>query len=201
MAYHAAVVAVCRVVSAPVLALPITVVLCSTFLRPLLRCEPVAFTMFRVRSGLAGSRQPPISRDVRPGVCAICGATLGAISIALDDVAGTDAARRLWFARQAAVLVHVVDVVAIYEFATEVLPRAREAGLTALYEHVSRHDGSPAVLKTLDGWLKRWRKPKIEVLFSVLWQTLWPVARLFPRSVAEVVDPRPESSRSWANSC
>ena len=141
------------------------------------------------RCPTCGCTQPPISRDVRPGVCSLCGELLDGPAIALRDTQGADASRRLWFARQAEVLVHALEVVAVHGLNEKDLAYARQQGFAVLADHVVRNGGSSAVLETVQGWTTRWRRPRLEALFSVLWQARWPVARLFPRRVRVVVDP------------
>ena len=141
------------------------------------------------RCRVCGRQQPAISRDVRIGICALCGNDLRSPPVPISTGPGTDAERRLWFARQAAVLVHAVDVVALYGVETAELSCARASGFARMVVSCSDVDPSPSVMRTVRGWTTHWRRPQLEGLFSVLWQARWPVARLFPPDVAKVVDP------------
>ena len=149
---------------------------------------PVHSVVLLDRCFACGTQQPPISRDVRPGVCALCGQGLSVSAVHLDDADGTDAARRLWFAREAAVLVHGIDVVAMHGLDRSTLARSREQGLIALADHIARTEVSVAVAKTVNSWLKRWRRPKLEALFSVLWRSRWSVVRLFPKEIQAILE-------------
>ena len=85
-------------------------------------------------------------------------------------------------------LVHGIDVVAMHGLDRSTLARSREQGLIALADHIARTEVSVAVAKTVNSWLKRWRRPKLEALFSVLWRSRWSVVRLFPKEIQAILE-------------
>ena len=152
---------------------------------------PVHMTSLVERCFACGRQQPPISMDVRPGICALCGESLMIAPVPLPKESDiSDATRQLWYARQAAILVHAVDVAELHGIRACDLSQARQVGLEDMSARVFQEGGSPALIKQIRHWRRRWGKPKIEELFSVLWRARWPVANLFPKEVREVVDSR-----------
>lgn len=106
--------------------------------------------------------------------------------MALESVERGNAERRLWYAREGAVLVHGADVVAMLGVSQNALSEARAAGLHALYAHVSDGEDFAALARVVAPWEERWRAVRLEELFSVLWRARWPVARFFPGRVREL---------------
>ena len=139
------------------------------------------------RCPVCGRRQPPIAHDVQVGICALCGWELRAEPVALESVERGDAERRLWYAREGAVLVHGADVVAMLGVSQDALSESRVAALEALQKHVSEREERAALVRLVGGWMQRWRTVPLEELFSVLWRARWPVARFFPSRVRALV--------------
>ena len=137
------------------------------------------------RCGACGRLQPSLTMGVRLHHCSHCGQdlTAGAEPIALGTGAG--AARRLWYARQAADLVHADEVIALTgsDESQAVLAaygalaeRATASGLdgVALSLRRMRVRKAPAV-----GWL--------EALLSALWRLDEDVLGLFSPAVRQAV--------------
>ena len=149
---------------------------------------PIHSTVLVDRCYSCGRQQPPISSDVRPGICARCGRCLGSPPVRIDDTDGSDGSRRLWFAREAAVLIRAVDVAHIQGLDAGSLADARENGLQELHDHIVRGGGPSAVVQQIENWRWSWHRPRIEEIFSALWCARWPVANLFPPEVRAVVE-------------
>ena len=155
---------------------------------------PIHMTVLVERCLSCGRRQPDYSWDVRPGVCVPCGDELGGRPPLLDELEGSDDERRLWYARQAAQLIHCIDISSIQGLDAGAVAQARSQGLHALRAHLQRSGGPPAALSQVQRWIERWRTPGLEDIFSVLWRARWPVAGLFPDSVRRVL--KSDGSRS-----
>ena len=137
------------------------------------------------RCGTCGRLQPSLTRGVRLHVCSYCGHDLIESSppVVLED--GLRAKRLLWYARQAADLVHVVEVIALLDVdETESLDagyqrlgeKARVAGLrevASVFDKMSASAGPRA------SWL--------ETLFSALWRLDEDVLTLFSPTVQAAV--------------
>ena len=129
------------------------------------------------RCPICARLQPSLTRGVRLHVCPYCGHDLAETSSLLPLPAGAASRRLLWYARQAADLVHAVEVVAMLGTdETEWLgtsygrlaEKARTAGLRELASAFDkmRKSGGPRT-----GWLK--------TLFSELWRLDEDVLALF----------------------
>ena len=141
------------------------------------------------RCSECGLSQPAIASDVRVGVCSHCGGSLDAAPLALGPTdPGSEAARRIWYAEQAAALVHAAEAVDMLGGSKESLTAARRAGLRALAARLRRNRDSEGVLRQVETWSVTANRPSVEALFSVLWQARWPVARLFPEAVQRAID-------------
>ena len=151
---------------------------------------PIHSTVLVDRCYSCGRQQPPISSDVRPGICALCGGSLGSPPVCIDDTHGSDGSRRLWFAREAAVLIHAVDVADVQGIDADSLAHARVNGLQGLHDHIVRGGGPSNVVQQIENWRWSWRRPRIEEIFSALWSAQWPVVNLFPAEVRAVVELR-----------
>ena len=140
----------------------------------------------------ACGRQPPaVSHDVRIGVCPLCGESLYGEPIVLVEPFGCDASRRLWFARQAASLIHAFDVAALLGVDASTMAAARRHGLNALLASLEISPHRESVTKRVGGWLARDNHPTLDGLFSVLWRAQWPVTELFPAPVRSIVETKP----------
>ena len=149
---------------------------------------PVHSTVLMDRCPACGRQQPAVSHDVRIGICALCGKSLHGGPVALVDPLGADAARRLWFARQAATFIHALDVAELLEFDAATMAGARRDGLRALVQSVGSSAYRESVTMKVDGWLARDSHPTLDALFSVLWRAKWPVIELFPSEVRSIVE-------------
>ena len=151
---------------------------------------PVHSTMLMDRCSACGRQQPAVSHDVRIGICALCGESLDGEPVALVEPLGVDASRRLWFARQAATLIHALDVAELLEFDAVSMAAARRDGLRALVQSLEFSPYRESVTMKVDGWLARDSHPTLDALFSVLWRAKWPVIDLFPSEVRSIVQTR-----------
>lgn len=151
---------------------------------------PIHSVVLVDRCYVCGRQQPPISPDVRPSICARCGSFLGSSAVRVDDIDGSDGSRRLWFGRQAAILIHAVDVAHIQGLDAGSLARARESGLQQLQDCIDDEGVQSTVVRQIESWRWDWSRPRIEEIFSALWSARWPVANLFPREVRRVVELR-----------
>ena len=141
------------------------------------------------RCAKCGSRQPPLGADVPIGFCAHCGEELTSEHIELGALHVDDAMRRLWYAREASLLVHGADVAALLGLSEERLGAARAQGVESLFAHVrARRDA--ALLAAIARWETRFVAPTIEDLFSVLWSAQFSVSQFLPREVRAVVGNR-----------
>ena len=151
---------------------------------------PVHSTMLMDRCSACGRQQPAVSHDVRIGICALCGESLDGEPVALVEPLGVDASRRLWFVRQAATLIHALDVAELLEFDAVSMAAARRDGLRALVQSLEFSPYRESVTMKVDGWLARDSHPTLDALFSVLWRAKWPVIDLFPSEVRSIVQTR-----------
>ncbi len=151
---------------------------------------PVHGTALVGRCVTCGRRQPVIVRDVAVGICGLCGADLSETDGRAAPRDEPDAARQAWYAREAAALLAAVHVSQLSGFAADQLADARRRGLAELVArsgHVRRH---PAVVRRIERWQRRWGRPNLEEIFSVLWRARWPVAGLFPDAVQRALASR-----------
>lgn len=145
------------------------------------------------RCPVCGRPQPPVASDVAVGTCALCGWGLGAEAVEVLEARGGDAERRLWYARQAAALVHAGDLVGMLGVRSDALSAARVAALDALHAQVSQDEGSAALASLVGAWRQRWRAVPLEEFLSVLWRARWPahwaggVVRFLPQRVRQAV--------------
>ena len=152
---------------------------------------PVHSAVLMDRCPACGRQQPAVSRDVRIGVCALCGESLDGEPVALVAPLGDDASRRLWFARQAVALVHALDVAELLDLDASSIDAARRDGLRALLESAESSPYLVSLAMKIDGWIARDSHPTLDALFSVLWRAKWPVMELFPGSVRSIVEAKP----------
>ena len=149
---------------------------------------PVHSAVLMDRCPACGRRQPVVSHDVRIGICALCGESLDGAPVALSEPYAADAARRLWFARQAAMFIHALDVAELLEVGAVSMSAARCDGLRALVQSVDHSLYRESLAMKVDGWLARDSHPTLDALFSVLWRAKWPVIELFPSQVRSIVE-------------
>ena len=149
---------------------------------------PVHSALLMDRCPVCARQQPAVSRDVRIGICALCGESLDGDPIALVDPVGVDGFRRLWFARQAAVFIHALDVAELLDVDARLMAEARRDGLRALVDSSERTPYAVSLATKIDGWIARGSHPTLDVLFSVLWRAQWPVIELFPSDVRSIVE-------------
>lgn len=71
---------------------------------------PIHSTILMARYYTCCRQQPPISSDLGLGICSRCGWSLASPPVRIDGTDGSDGSRRLWSARQAADMIHAVDV-------------------------------------------------------------------------------------------
>lgn len=151
---------------------------------------PIHSTVLVDRCFSCGRQQPSISSDVRPGICALCGGSLGSPPVRIGDAHGSDGSRRLWFAREAAALIHAVDVAHIQGFDGDSLAHARKSALQRLSAHIVQAGGPLTVVRQIENWTWGRGGPRIEEIFSALWRARWPIVNLFPAEVRAVVELR-----------
>ena len=129
--------------------------------------------------------QPSLTRGVRLHVCSYCGHDLVEDSTPLPLPAGAPSRRLLWYARQAADLVHAVEVITLLGTDESeslgasygrLAEKARDAGLREVASAFDkmRNTGGPRA-----GWLEK--------LFSALWRLDEDVLTLFSPTVREAV--------------
>ena len=152
---------------------------------------PVHSAVLMDRCPVCGRQPPAVSHDVRIGVCPLCGESLDGEPVVLVEPLGSDASRRLWFARQAATLIHALDVAELLGLDAISLAAVRHAGLRALVESTEDSPYYEAITMKVHGWLVRNSHPTLEALFSVLWRAQWPVVELFPSTVRSIVETKP----------
>lgn len=149
---------------------------------------PVHCAVLMDRCPACGRQPSAVSHDVRVGVCPLCGASLDGEPVVLVEPLGRDASRRLWFARQAASLIHAFDVAELLGLDASTMAAARREGLNALVASLEISPHRESVTKRVEGWLARDSHPTLDALFSVLWRAKWLVIELFPSEVRSVVD-------------
>lgn len=149
---------------------------------------PVHRAVLMDRCPACGRQPPAVSHDVRIGMCPRCGEPLDGEPVVLIEPLGCDASRRLWFARQAASLIHAFDVAELLGLDASTMTAARRDGLTALVASLELSPHRESVTKRVEGWLARDSHPTLDDLFSVLWRAQWPVAELFPSAVRSIVE-------------
>ncbi len=146
---------------------------------------PVHACLLETRCGTCGRLQPSLTLGVRLHHCSYCGHDLMSAAEPLPLGAGAGARRRLWYARQAADLVHADEVIAL--IGSDESDSVRTA-YAALAEH--------ATARGLDGVslsLRRMRVRKqptvgwLEALLSALWRLDQEVLVLFSPAVGEAV--------------
>ena len=127
---------------------------------------PVHSELLMDRCVECGRNQPAISPDVRVGVCGLCGASLrGGPPIGVEAEAGSDGRRRLWFARQAAALIHGLDLVDLYGISMEVMDHDRTEWMNALLDKAREAEGVGAVAKEIE----RWNRARARVRLEDVW--------------------------------
>ena len=149
---------------------------------------PVHSALLMDRCPACARQKPAVSRDVRIGVCALCGESLNGDPVALVDPLGVDAFRRLWFAHQAAVFIHALDVAELLDLDAPLMAEARRDGLRAFVDSSERSPYGVSLATKIDGWIARGSHPTLDALFSVLWQAKWPVIELFPSAVRSILE-------------
>ena len=167
---------------------------------------PVHSVLLMDRCFECGRRQPAVSRDVRIGVCALCGGSLLGDPIDLLErrvgfpsggpappakPRSGDAFQRLWFAGQAAHFIHALDVAELLGLDAASMAQARRDGLRALVESLESSPHYASLAPKIDGWIARDTRPTLDALFSVLWRAQWPVIELFPSAVRSIVEAKP----------
>ena len=167
---------------------------------------PVHSALLMDRCPACARRQPAVSRDVRIGVCALCGESLRGDPVDLLEPRvelprgdspvpaiprGSDAFQRLWFARQAALFIHALDVAELLGLDAPLMAEARRDGLRALVESLEGSANCASLAPKIDGWIARDTRPALDALFSVLWRAKWPVIELFPSAVRSIVEAKP----------
>ena len=153
------------------------------------RRPPVHSVVLIDRCPACWRRQPAVSQDVRIGICALCGESLAAEPLALGDPVGPDASRRLWFARQAAVFTHALDVAELLGLDVAAMAAARRDGLHALFASVQDYPYRESVTKKVAGRLVRDSHATLDALFSILWRARCPLPVLFPSADRSVIEP------------
>ena len=151
---------------------------------------PIHSTVLMDRCYTCGRQQPPISSDVRMGICARCGWSLGSPPVRIEGTDGSDGSRRLWFARQAADMIHAVDVAHVQGLDKATLAKARRNGFQRLRAHVVWPGDPTTPVSQIGHWRWDWNRPRLEEIFSALWRARWPVVNLFPAEVRAVVESR-----------
>ena len=152
---------------------------------------PVHSALLMDRCPACARQQPAVSRDVRIGVCALCGDSLNGDPVTFVEPLGIDASRRLWFAHQAAVFIHALDVAELLDLDAPFMAEARRDGLRALVDSSERSPYGVSLAPKIDGWIARGSHPTLDALFSVLWRAKWPVIELFPSPVRSIVEAKP----------
>ena len=127
-----------------------------------------------------GRRQPVIARDVAVGTCGLCGADLAEPVEPSTPREAPDLTRQAWYAGEAATLLAAVRVSELLGFDPARLAHARQRGLADLLERSGRVGAYPAAVRRIERWQRRWGRPNLEEVFSVLWRARWPIAGLFP---------------------
>ena len=152
---------------------------------------PVHGTALTERCFACGRRQPVIARDVGVGTCGLCGADLAGPVEPSTPRDGSDATRQAWYAGEAAALLAAVHVSGLLGFDAARLAAARRRGLADLLERSGRVGAHPAAVQRVERWQRRWGRPNLEEVFSVLWRARWPIAGLFPGAVQRALASRP----------
>ena len=146
---------------------------------------PVHACLLETRCGNCGRLQPSLTLGVRLHHCSHCGHDLMSAAEPLPLGTGAGARRRLWYARQAADLVHADEVIALTD--ADESDSIRHA-YDALAERATAHglDGVSLSLRRMRvrkqptvGWL--------EALLSALWRLDEEVLVLFSPEVQDVV--------------
>ena len=146
---------------------------------------PAHACLLESRCGTCGRLQPSLTRGVRLTACSYCGHDLAADSSATVLPSGAPADRRLWYARQAADLVHAAEVIALMQCDetaslgsayARFAAKARGAGLRDV---ASEFDKMHTRRTARAGW--------VEALFSALWRFDEEVVALFSPPVQEAV--------------
>ena len=152
---------------------------------------PVHGTALVERCVACGRRQPVIARDVAVGTCALCGADLAEPVEPSTPRDGSDATRQAWYSGEAATLLAAVYVSGLLGFDAGRLASARERGLADLLERSERVAAHPGAVRRIVRWQRRWGRPNLEEVFSVLWRARWSIAGLFPGAVQRALASRP----------
>ena len=133
------------------------------------------------RCPTCGRRQPTLPRAVRIQVCSYCGNELQSPPVVPGDGPGFD--RMLWYAREAAFLVHVGEAIA--------LAGSDERGaLKEAYRRLAAAAGErelPAVQRFFADEIHRAVGSKVEALMSGLWRLDSSVLELFSPEVRAMV--------------
>ena len=146
---------------------------------------PAHACLLESRCGTCGRLQPSLTRGVRLNACSYCGYDLFESSSATVLPSGSAADRRLWYARQAADLVHAAEVIALMQCDetaslgsayARLAAKARGAGLRDV---ASEFDKMRMRRTARAGW--------VEALFSALWRLDEEVLSLFSSPVQEAV--------------
>ena len=133
------------------------------------------------RCPTCGRLQPPLPRAVRIHVCSYCGHDLRASPVVPPP--GPTVDRMVWYARQAAVLVHVGEAIALT--ASDERPHMNLA-YGRLAELAGKRD-LPAVERFFSDGIHRAVGSKVEALMSGLWRLQASVLELFSPTVREMV--------------
>ena len=133
------------------------------------------------RCGTCGRLQPSFTRGVRLTACSYCGHDLAGSASATLLPSGPVADRCLWYARQAADLVHAVEVVALMQ-------SDETAALGSAYECLAAKARGAGLRDVASEFDKMRRRPTaragwVEALFSALWRLDEEVLSLFSPAV------------------
>ena len=158
------------------------------WLLPVVEVCPIHQTVLVERCFSCGMTQPAIARDVRVGTCAHCGDDLCSSPTKITAGDGSDGLRQLWYAEQAALFILGVDTCALYGTSASALAEAQDEGLAAL-ELALRHSlgHNHDLTKKVGAWSEGASKVGLELFFSALWVTRWPVESFFPHPVREIL--------------
>ena len=147
---------------------------------------PAHACLLESRCGTCGRLQPSLTRGVRLTACSYCGHDLAADSSATVLPSGAPADRRLWYARQAAEVIALMqcdETASLGSAYARFAAKARGAGLRDV---ASEFDKMRTRRTARAGW--------VEALFSALWRLDEEVVALFSPPVQEVVrSSRPSS--------
>ena len=146
---------------------------------PVVDVCPVHSVKLTNRCLKCGRRQPDLVRDVRVGVCGLCGHDLEGAKRPIPEDEESEAGRRLWYARRAAELIGLVQGLEANGQGGDELAEVRRVGLKKLHEKLEEIDDPSEVSKDVGRWIERGRMGSLEELFSALWLSRCSVPEIF----------------------